>query len=189
MTSSKESKLQRRPTRANALRLVSLSPLTSEAHSIQDQVLPRPPPPLPQPPPPAPPPPPLLSVLRVPLSAPLVRFRLPFLRLVQVTSMLLPLQSRPLLPLQSLPQSNDCELGDYIYVTPPFWGCIYFHRKVELQEIDILHRAPSGYASAFPLPSLSRVTLFLYPTFTEIHSPVFDSVLTSRFVRLSLRSR
>src|SRR5258706_3844682 len=101
MRSSNKSKMQRRPTRANARRLVLLSPLTSEPRSRRDLVVPRPPPPpLSQPPPPKPPPP---SVLRLRLPALLVRFQLPFL---QVMSMLLPSESRLQLLLRSLPQSN-----------------------------------------------------------------------------------
>lgn len=104
MTLSKKSKMKRRSTRANALRLVLLSPLTSEARSRQSRVVPRPLLPLPQPPS-------LPSlVLRLPLS---VRFRPPFLQLVQATSMLHPSESRRL-SLQSLPQSNNW--GSHRYV-------------------------------------------------------------------------
>jgi hypothetical protein len=46
--------------------------------------------------------------------------------------MLLPLQSQPRLPWQFLPQSNDWELEDYIYIR----GRIYFHCTIGLQEID-----------------------------------------------------
>ena len=160
MRSSNKSKLQRRRTRANARRLVLLSPLTSELRSRRAVLVSRPL--LPQPPPPPPPKPPLPPV---PLSALLVRFRPPFL---QVMSMLLPSESRPQLLLRPLLQ---CNIGD--------WGTTWIFSLHNRTPGD---RYPSQGRQWLCEWLTSTVSVsydsIYYPMLTYICSPVFNSVLS-----------